>query len=127
MTETRLRYDIAYGCFFFCGVVDLLISTLSVIPMDTGDAGGLGFLVLIPLSIASLVTVVVGISYTIRFRKHWPLVVLSLMSVLFVTEAVTEYGSAKFYNAVSIIYGVTTCGISLVWFLVLRKQKGKEV
>jgi hypothetical protein len=127
MTETRLRYDVAYGCFFFCGVVALLISTISVIPMDTGTSGGLGFMVLIPLSIASLVAMVIGISYTIRFRQHRPLVVLSLFSVLFVAEVVTEYGSVKFYNAVSTLYGLTTCGFSLAWFFVLRKQKCKDV
>ena len=96
MTETRQKYDIAYGCFLFCGVVALSISCLSFIPMDTGIAGGLGFLVVIPLSMASLVAMVIGIGYTIRLYHHWPLVALSLLSVLFVAELVAEYGSIKF-------------------------------
>ena len=122
MTESRRKYDIAYGCFLFSGVVALSISGLSFIPMDTGSAGGLGFLVLVPLSITLLVAMVVGIGCTIQLYYHWPLIVLSLLSVLFVAELVTEYGSAKFYNIVPILYGVITCVFSAAWFLVFRKR-----
>lgn len=122
MTDTLRKYDLAYGCFLFCGLVVLFLGILSFIPMDDGIAGGLGFLVFIPLSMASLVAMVVGIGFSIRFYHHWPLVVLSLLSVLFIAEVVTEYGPAMLYNAVPILYGISACGFSLAWFLVLRKR-----
>ncbi len=127
MREILRKYDVAYGCFLFCGVAVLLISELSFIPMDDGTAGGLGFLVFIPLSLVALVAMAVGIGYTIRLYNHWPLVVLSLLSVLFIAEVVTEYGSAKLYNAVPILYGLSASGFSLAWFLILRKRWGKNV
>ena len=85
----------------------LFIGSLNFISMDDGTAGVLGFLVLIPLSMASLVAMVVGFGYTIRLYNHWPLVVLSLLSVLSMAEMVTEYGSVKLYNAVPILYGLS--------------------
>lgn len=127
MPDTRQQYDIAYGCFLFIGVVLLFISILSFIPMGNGVAGGLGFLVMIPLAIASLMAMVVGIGYSARLYHHWPLVFLSLLSILFVAEMVTEYGPVAFYNMVPVLYGASTCAFSLVWFLILRKRWGKDV
>jgi len=115
-------FDIAYGSFLFCGVVALSISILSYIPMGSGTAGGLGFLVFIPLSLASLAAIVVGIVHTIKRYHHWQLVVLSVLSVMFVAEMITEYGSVMFYNLVPIVYGVCTCVFSFVWFVILRKR-----
>ena len=120
---SQSEYDIAYGCFLFSGVALLLISGFSYIPMDTGSAGGLGFLVLIPLFMASLGAMVVGIVYSVRLFNHWPLSILSLLSVLFVAEFFTEYGSATFYNLVPIVYGVMTCIFTGLWFGVLRKRR----
>jgi len=127
MTETQRKFDVAYGCFLFCGVAALLISSLSFITIDTGTAGVLGFLVAIPLSMVSLVAMLVGIGYTIRPYHHWPLVALSLFSLLFLAEVITEYGSAEFYNAVPILYGLSACGFSFAWFLFLRKRWEREV
>jgi len=38
------KYNIAYGCFLFSGAVSLLLSSINFIKLDTGTAGGLGFL-----------------------------------------------------------------------------------
>ena len=54
MKKERLEYDPAYGCFLLCGLTALIISTIGAIPMDDNTAAGLGFLVAIPLAIASL-------------------------------------------------------------------------
>lgn len=121
--EFNIRdFDIAYGSFLFCGVVALSIGILSYIPMDSGIAGGLGFLIFIPLSLASLAAIVVGIVHTIKLYHHWQLIILSVLSVMFLAEMFTEYGSVMFYNIVPIFYGVITCAFSLVWFGILRKR-----
>lgn len=127
MREILLKYDIAYGCFLFCGVTALFIGSLSFIPMDDGTAGGLGFLVVIPLSMASLAAMAVGLVSTILLYRHWPLIVLSFSSVLFLAVTVTEYGSVQFYNVVPILYGLGACGFSFAWFLILRRRRGKNV
>ena len=116
------EYDIAYSCFLFCGIVALLNSTLSYIPMDSGIAGGLGFLVFIPLFIATLAAMVIAIGYTIKLYHHWPLIILSILSVIFVAEVFTEYGPVMFYNIVLIVYAVSTTLISLTWFFIYRHK-----
>ena len=121
--KSNLRnYDVAYGSFLFCGLVALLTSVLSYIPMDSGTAGGIGFLVLIPLALASLGAMAVGIVQAIRYYRHWPLIILSVLTLLFLAEIVTEYGSVKFYNMAPIIYGLCVCAICFAWFGFLRKR-----
>ncbi|MCH7603193.1 MAG: hypothetical protein IIB54_10530 [Planctomycetes bacterium] len=96
---------------------------MSAIPMDSGIAGGLGFLVAIPLFLTSLVAMVSGLVLSVRLWKDRPLVILSGMSILFIAEFLTEYGSTAFYNAVPVVYGVGVVAISSVWFLVLRRRQ----
>lgn len=123
MKKERLEYDPAYGCFLLCGLTTLIISTIGAIPMDDNTAAGLGFLVAIPLAIASLVAMVVGIVLSIRIWEDWSLVILSGMSLLFVAGMLTEYGSTAFYNAVPFVYGIGVVAISGAWFLVRRKSR----
>lgn len=89
--------------------------------MDSGMAGGLGFLVLIPLSLASLVAMFVGIVLSLTILNHWPLLFLSIFSLLFLLEIVTEAGSVSLYNTTGWVYGIITTGLSIWWFLIARK------
>lgn len=125
MKKTRFQYDLAYSCFLFCGLTILAFSILSAlpIPMGSGAAGYIGFFVAIPLFLALLVAMAAGIILSARLWKHWPLVILSGMSVLFIAEIFTEYGSTAFYNAFPIVYGIGVVSITGAWFLVLRKRK----
>lgn len=123
MKRTQSDYDLAYGSFLVCGLTALIISAIGAIPMDSTTAAGLGFLVAIPLFVASLGAMVVGVVQCVRLWKHWPLVILSGMSVLFIVELFTEYGSTAFYNAAPVVYGVGVVAISSAWFLVLRRRQ----
>ena len=123
MKGRRSEYDRAYGYFLFCGFTALFISGMSAIPMTSGTAGGLGFLVAIPLFLASLAAMVGGMVLTVRLWNDWFLVSLSGMSLLFLAEIITEYGTTAFYNAVPVVYGVGVVAISGVWFLVLRRRR----
>jgi hypothetical protein len=127
MTESKRKYDIAYGSFAFVGVTSLIVGLLSFVPMDTATAGGLGFLVLIPLSIISLAAILVGFVYTIILFRHRRLIILSLLSILFLIEAVAEYGSPLFYSFVPLLYGLIVCAFSFAWFFVRRKRFGTDV
>jgi len=116
------NYDIAYACFAFCGGVALFIGILSFVPMGTGAAGGIGILIMVPLSIASIGAMIAGFVYTVILFKHWPLVVLSLLTLLFVAEVVTEFGPVIFYNLVPVIYGIITSIFGFLWFTAGRKH-----
>ncbi len=120
--RTTRKHDFAYGCFLIIGFTSLFSSIISAIPMDTGLAGGLGFLVLLPLSVASLVAMFVGVFLSLTILKHWPLLFLSIFSLLFLLEIITEAGSVSFYNTTGWVYGIITTGFSIGWFLFIRKK-----
>lgn len=122
MNKDRSKYDLAYGCFLFCGASALVVGIMGAIPMDSGAAGVLGFLVAIPLALASIGALVVGIVLTLLLWRHWPLLLLSGMTILFVAEIVTEAGPVAFYNAVPFLYGIGSLAICGTWFSVLRAK-----
>lgn len=120
MSRDRTQYDLAYGCFLLCGASALIIGVMSAIPMDTGAAGVLGFLVAIPLALASIVALVAGVVLSFVLWRHWPLPLLAVMTVLLVAELVLEAGPVAIYNAVPFLYGIGTLIICGIWFSVLR-------
>lgn len=129
MKRQRYEYDIAYGCFFFCGLAAIgIISVILIIDFtDAGTAAALGFGVLMPLSITTLIAMLIGITFSIRLRQHWPLVFLSIMPVFLLAGLLTEYCVAAFYNVAPIIYGIVAVAFSAAWFIVLRKRIGLEM
>ena len=126
MVDSRRARDVAYACFLFAGLVPLFIAVLSEIPMDTGTAGGVGLLVLVPLTMAAIVAVVIGIRHTVRQWRHWPLVVCSLFSALYLVVFLTEVGPDWFRDLLPIAYGLTMVVLGLRWFLSLRRRQGQH-
>ncbi|MBI1886953.1 MAG: hypothetical protein HYS19_01050 [Nitrosomonadales bacterium] len=120
MNKNRFKYDLAYGCFLFCGASALVIGVMGAIPMDSGASGGLGFLVAIPLALAFITALVVGIVLSLLLWRHWPLLLLVAMTIFFVAEIVTEAGNAAFYNAAPFLYGIGSLAICGIWFFVVR-------
>lgn len=95
---------------------------MGAIPMDSGAAGVLGFLVAIPLALASIAALVVGMVQALLLWRHWPLLLLAAMTTLFVAEIVTEAGPVAFYNAIPFLYGIGSLAICGIWFSVLRAR-----
>lgn len=120
MNKYRFKYDLAYGCFLLCGASALVVGVMGSIPMNSGAAGVLGFLVAIPLAVASIAALVVGIVLSLLLWRHWPLLLLTGMTILFVAEVVTEAGTAALYNAAPFLYGIGSLAICGVWFVLLR-------
>jgi len=116
----RKRYDIAYGGFLLCGLFALFTGLASLIPASSGWAGGIGFLVILPLSFFALVAWCTGIWQTIVLPKQPLLTALALFSVCYILEIMTEFGPAPFYNAINWVYGAVTIIVSLYWFLIQR-------
>jgi hypothetical protein len=126
MKQGRAEYDLAYGSFLCCGVSSLVISSLEASnlasKLDSGSAGALGFLVMIPLALFLLVAAVVGIVQCVRLWRHWPLIVLGSMSILLAVVVSSDDGSTSRVNAVAIAYGIIVVAICGRWFLVLRRR-----
>jgi predicted Na+-dependent transporter len=118
----RNKHDIAYGCFLAPAAVSLIAAVASAIPMDSGTAGGIGFLVLIPLAIVALVAVPIGVFYSVVFWRDGVLPLLSILTILMVAEAVTEAGSVEFYNATGLVYGILVLVLEASWFLLRRRR-----
>lgn len=120
MIKNRFKYDLAYGCFLLCGASALVVGVMGAIPMDSGAAGVLGFLVAIPLAVASIAALVVGIVLSLLLWRHWPLPLLAAMTILFVAEVVTEAGTPALYNTAPFLYGIGSLAICGIWFIVVR-------
>jgi hypothetical protein len=88
--------------------------------MSTGVAGGVGFLVLIPLALLGLISVPTGIYLSFVLRDDVVLPLLSVLTLLMVVEVITEAGSVAFYNATAWVYGVLGTILVASWFLVRR-------
>lgn len=120
---TRLwQYDLAYGCFTFCGLVALLIGLFTFLPFGFGSAGGFGYLLLIPLTAMSLGAMLLGLIFALRLYRHWPLALLALASLLLIAEIVTEFGPVLLFNLAPLVYGLVACGFGGAWFFALRKR-----
>ncbi len=124
MQAKQRVYDLAYGCFLFCG---LTVFSMSVIRRSYTDAewagGAAGLLfILLPVIVASYIAMLIGIVVSIRLWRHWSLLTLAGISVLHITESIIGYGSTAFQNAVPFAYGVGVAAMSGRWFLVLRRR-----
>ena len=126
MKPRPFKYDLAYGCFAFCGLTALIIGAAEAGMPSHDIAVGLSFLLAfltIPLVLASGGAMLVGVVLSLYLWKQRPLLVLSGMSVLLVAALLTEFGSTKmFFKTVALIYGSVAVVISGMWFLVLRRR-----
>ena len=122
----RWQYDLAYGCFTFCGLVALLIGLFTFLPIGFDSAGGFGYLLLIPLTAMSFGAMLLGLIMAARLFRHRPLALLALVSLLFVAEIVTEFGPVLLFNLAPLIYGLVACGFGGAWFFALRKRLRRE-
>ncbi|MDR8394434.1 hypothetical protein NC796_25030 [Aliifodinibius sp. S!AR15-10] len=90
--------------------------------MDTGTAGGIGFLILIPLALLALISIPAGIILSMKYRKDYVLLFLAFITILYVVEIMTEAGTAQFYNLTLSLYGISGIMFVASWFLFRRKR-----
>ena len=121
-TAQRTKHDIAYGCFLPPGLVSLLTALASALPMDDANVAGIGFLVLIPLALVALISVPTGIYFSFMLRRDAVLAILSVLTIFMVAEVVAEAGSATFYNATIVAYGIIVTVTEASWFLLRRRR-----
>src|ERR1043166_5953120 len=102
----RLKYDLAYGSFLFCGMTALLITAIGKAAKNDNTSALLGFFVAIPLALASIAALVAALVLSMMLWRHWPLLILSALSALSVAVIAMVHGSEAFYNSAAILYGV---------------------
>ncbi len=117
----RHKHDIAYLCFIPPGLVFLAGSLAAYVPMSTGTAGGIGFLVLIPLTLASLYTVPKGMYFAVSHRRDFVLIFLSVTTILMVVQLILELGSVGARNATGLVYGAAVLLSVGSWFFIRRR------
>ena len=103
------------------GMSALLITVIGKTAKDDNTSALLGFFVAIPLAFASFAAIVAALVLSIMLR-HWPLLILSALTVLSVAVVAMVHGSEAFYNSAAILYGVAVVAMTGLWFLVLRKR-----
>lgn len=112
-----LRHNIAYGAFLVCGLVALLVSSLSLIPMGERMATILGLLLVMPLFMVALFAMAVGFVYTILLRDHTPVLVLGLVTAVVMALIVTDVMPPWLYNAGGWLYGIGVTLVCVHWFV----------
>ncbi len=126
MHRGRSKLDLAYGCFAYCGLAAIAIGVMSWLPMDSGVAGTLGLLLAVPMALAAIAAMLAGIVLSAMLWRHWPLPLLSALSLLLVAEIFGEFGPVELYNAAPLVYGaanLTLCGMWLAKWR-MRFQQG---
>ena len=118
--------DFVYGCFLVCGLIILILAFVSIIPVDSNTAVGLGFFVAIPLTMLLLFIMFIAVLSTIFFRRNGQLIILSIITLLLVIELIGEFGPPFLYEASPIIYAIVTFTITISWFFVYRKRISKD-
>jgi len=122
MTISR-KHDMAYACFLVPWAAAVIGVIPNVVKISDANAAGIGFFVLIPLSMLALVTVPVGIFYSIVFWRDGVLPLLSIvtigmMAIIFGTDLADYYGW---------LYAVLVMILEGSWFLLRRRKfKGND-
>jgi len=121
-SKNRLLVDLAYICFLMPGTCALIDTVGFGVLGNSNFATGLSLMVLIPLAIASLVAVPVGVILSIMVGRELTLIVLSILSVVVVVVVIGEYGNSTLRNSLLGVYGLLAFVLPACWFVVRRKR-----
>ena len=115
-SKPRVQYDIAYACFLVLGlgfvvfIVGILQSNLE--PYNTA-------VLAISFMPIALLTLVIGVGFSIRLWRHAPLPILSALAFITVAFLTVEHCDKPVATAL-LSYGIIAIVTSLGWFLIFR-------
>ncbi|MBX3703643.1 MAG: hypothetical protein KF822_07710 [Steroidobacteraceae bacterium] len=118
----RFVHGLAYACFLPPGIAAFVAALPAVIPMGTGTAGGIGFLVLIPLALLSLASIPYGLYLAFRLRRDAWLPALAAATVAMLVVMFTEPGTPRQQNLFFGGYGAFALVAVAGWFLWRRRR-----
>ena len=121
-SKPLVLYDIAYACFFLCGLV---VIVFGIAEFTTIIRAGAYFFfgVLVPLTFVFLIVFVVGVGFSLWLWRHVPLPILSALTVLVIVAFITSVDSDEYWEflpAVTWAYGIIATVVPLGWFLFFR-------
>jgi len=117
----RSKHDIAYGCFLVPVALGLTGVVAERVPMNDANAAGIGFFILIPLTLAALAATVIGVFCSIVLWRDGVLPFLSVLTLLMATLLFLETGKTWVYG---LIYGILVLLLEASWFFVRRRRLG---
>ena len=113
------RLYLAYGSFLFCGLLALAVGILDLVPMNDGTAAGIGFFLLIPLTLVAIGLMLVGMVLSIRLWRDWPLPFLSVLLILVFVASNTIVSEATS----SLVYGLFATVLSVRGLFAARRNQ----
>lgn len=118
----QFLHGLAYACFLPPGFAAFVSALPAAIPMGTGTAGGIGFLVLIPLALLSLASIPYGLYLALRFRSDFVLFAVAAATVAMLVVMFTEPGTPRQQNLFFAAYGALVLAAAASWFMWRRKR-----
>ena len=128
-TVSRRATGTAYWLFLVAGIGPLATGIANFVPMSTGTAGGVGFLLLVPLTLISFAAMVAGIIRTARLGKPSSLIALSVLSFLYVAAFFTTDSDLLpvwLTRMLPLVLGLSMVGIAIYGLGTRRKQRPDE-
>jgi hypothetical protein len=126
MPVSRLQFTIAYLLFLVAGLGPLAIGIASFAPrMSSGTAGGVGFLVLLPLTLAGFAATIGGVIRTFKFGMPRLLVILSVLSMLYAGSFLMSDSDVLpvwLGNAVPLVLGIAIVAMAVYGLIISRKS-----
>jgi hypothetical protein len=123
----KRKHDIAYSCFLVPWAVCLIAATVPT------DIGTVGFLVVMPLTLASLAAIPLGVFYSIKFWRDGGLPVLAVLTIMMIALVLTatydQLASGRMEDSFGARYGMLLAIIGILvvilegsWFLLRRRR-----
>lgn len=123
MRGSRIDYDRAYAAFAAAGVLALAVRGLSMLPLGTGAAGGVGILVALPLFLLGATALIAGIAWTYAARDDRVLLLLAGLGLLYLGNVMLEFVPLPYANAIPVVFGLVAVVGAAAWFTGRRRAE----
>jgi len=128
-----LNRTTAYWCFTFLVCVGVCALVLSLLPIDFGSSQVLGMLLGIPVFIAAIGALLLGVAITMFKAREWPLIVMSASIVLYlgmllIMSTLTDEQLAPLntaFTAIGIVVALVILVLSVRWLVFERFRQSR--
>lgn len=121
-SDSFKRVDRAYVCFLLPAFHVALTAAFEYLPSDSIDFGSVGFFIFLPLAIASVPALIMGLWLSFRVGRQEPsLVILSGSTVAAIVVGATQLGGELILLLVLAAYLAIAGFLEFQWFFVNRR------
>jgi hypothetical protein len=114
--------DFAYACFLPPAVLGVGMSLLDTLPMSLANRQGYGMILGLPLAMASMGSIPVGLALAAYLRRDWALPVLAAATIAVVAVFVADSSGRTTTNVLAFAYGALVLALDGLWFLRRRRS-----